>query len=63
MADLVWQNEQETATYKEQLNAKDHCIKALEQELRTLQNSKPLAETNHENAPKVNHNDLAEIHR
>jgi len=46
------------------LKERDDRIKALEQQLRTLQNSsEPSAGTNHEAAAKVNWNDLAEIHR
>jgi len=64
MADLVQQNEQHIAAYKEQLKERDDRIKALEQQLRTLQNSsEPSAGTNHEAAAKVDRNDLVEIHR
>ena len=64
MADLVRQNEQRIAAYKEQLKERDDRIKALEQQLRTLQNSsEPSTGTNREAAAKVNRNDLAEIHR
>ena len=64
MADLVWQNEQRIAAYKEQLKERDDHIKALEQQLRTLQNSsEPSTGTNHEAAAKVDWNDLAEIHQ
>ena len=64
MADLVPQNEQHIAAYKEQLKEKDDRINALEQEPRILKNSsEPSAATNHEAAVKVNCKDLAEIHR
>ena len=63
MADMVRQNEHQIAAYKEQLKEKDDRIKALEQELQTLKNSSEPS-TNHEAAAaKVDHNDLAEIHR
>ena len=61
MADLVPQNDQQIATYKEELKAKDDLIKTLEQQLRTLQNSEPPAVTNHETGAKVDRNDLTEI--
>ena len=62
MSDLVRQNEQRIDVYKEQLTAKHDRIKALEQQLWTLQNSsEPSGVTNHEAAVKVGRNDLAEI--
>ena len=60
MADLVQQNEQQIATYKEQFKAKDDHIKTLEQQLWTLQNLEPPAATNHANFDR---SDLTEIHR
>ena len=63
MADMVRENEQRIATYTEQLKEKDDRIKALEQELQTLKNSSEASSANHETAAKVDHNDLAEIHR
>ena len=63
MADMVRENEQRIATYREQLKEKDERIKALEQELRSLKNSSEASSANHEAAAKVDRNDLAEIHR
>ena len=63
MADKVRENEQRIATYTEQLKEKDGRIKALELELRTLKNSSEASSAKHEAAVKVDHNDLAEIHR
>ena len=49
MADLAWLNEQHVSAYKEKLREKDEQIKALEQQLHTLQNpSEPSATINHE---------------
>ena len=58
MADTV-----RIAAYTEVLREKDDRIKALEQELRTLTNSSEPVSANHKAAAKVDHNDLAEIHR
>ena len=63
MVDMVRENEQRIATYTEQLKEKDDRIKALEQELRTLNNSFGASSASHEAAVKVDRNDLAEIHR
>ena len=65
MADLVRQKERRLQACREQSKEKDECIKALEQQLRALQNSStaPSAANSHEAAAKVDRNDLAEIHR
>lgn len=50
-------------TYKEELKEKDERIRALEQQLRAMHSPAVLSPTNHEDAAKVDRNDLPVIHR